>query len=211
MFEKSKNRFKNNSILFIVITMMVTGCFMAGCDKDDIWEDVALTKSDYENILKKEVDGLIAQSGHLEQSFLYTHGLPIWEDSKWVNINSKDMLVVPLLSSNSLNKKHIVGVVTDRTISAVIVELCETDMSKNRMFALNEEIVLSIPRLKNNNEVQDLLLNGGSAQDLYAAANAGSTYNPTANAGTLTIKATSSGTASSSNTSGHAWIEYTEL
>jgi hypothetical protein len=203
-------KYKNNSLLLIVIAATIASCFMTGCDRSDIWEDVTLTKSDYENILKREVDDLIAQSGLLEQSFLYIHGLPIWENSKWVNINSKDMLVVPLLSSNSFNKKHIIGVVKDRTISAVIVELCEADISKNKMFILSGELVFSVPRLKSNDEAQYLLSDGGSAQDLFAAANAGSTYNPNANAGTLAINAISSGTASSSNTSGHAWIEYTD-
>jgi hypothetical protein len=158
---------------------------------------------------------LIAQSGRLEESFFFIHGMPIWESSKWVDVNAKDMLVVPLLSNNNHNKKYIIGVVENGKISAVITELSETDISKNRIFSLNNktlydsEIPPSILRLKNGNEADYLLLNGGTAQALFAAANGAASYNPQANAGTLSIRATSSGTASSSNTAGHAWIEFT--
>jgi hypothetical protein len=196
---------------------------MTGCQKEDFGTDSMLSKDEYESILKKEIDGLIAQSGRLEESFFYLHGLPVWENSKWVNVDSKDMLVVPLLSSNDHYKKYIVGVVENGKISAVITELSEIEISKNRIFSLNNQVLYDgelstfIPRLKDDNEVaENLLLNGGSAQTLFAAVNgANTTYNSQASAGTLCIVAgyeNSSGSSGSSGSlnPGHAWIQFAD-
>jgi hypothetical protein len=203
---------------FTVIAIFVASCFMTGCTNDPYWANSTLSKNEYESILKKEINGLIAQSGRLEESFFFLHGMPVWESLKWVNVDSKDMLVIPLLSSNSQSKKHIVGVVENEKISAVITELFETDISRNQIFSLNNQVLYNgesstfSPRLKNGSEVEYLLLNGGSAQALFnAVENAGTSYNQYAIVGTLTINVIDvSGSASSSNTSGHAWIEFAD-
>jgi hypothetical protein len=183
---------------------------VTGCTNDEFWTNSTFSKSEYETILKKEIDGLIAKSGRLEESFFIVHGMPVWESSTWVNVDNKDMLVVPLLSSSNQSKKHIVGVVENGKISAVI-----TDLSENRIFSLNnkilyDELSLFAPRLKNNNnEATNLLAGGGGyAQALFAAANGTATYNPNATAGTLTIKV--SDAASSFFWEGHAWLEFTD-
>jgi hypothetical protein len=199
----------------VAIVIALLAGVMVGCQKEEFESDFTLPKSDYENILKKKVGDLMAQNGLLEESFLFIHGLPVWEESRWVNVNSKDMLVVPLLSSG-LNKKYVIGTVDGRDISAVITELSGTDISKNRILALNNATlydngaIVSRIRLKSGNEADDLLQNGGSAQDLFAAANSGGTYDSNANAGTLTLKASTSGNSSSTSMNGHAWIEYTD-
>jgi hypothetical protein len=200
--------------------IVVASCFVTGCTNDEYWSDSTLSKNEYESILKKEIDGLITKSGRLEESFFYLHGMPVWESSKWVNIDDKDMLVVPLLSSKDHNKKYIIGIVENGKISTVITELSETDVSKNRILALNNQVLYDAelstlnPRLKNGNEVAgNLLLNGGSAQTLFAAANgANTTYNSQAIAGTLCIVVgySSSSSSSSSSDFGHAWIQFTD-
>jgi hypothetical protein len=216
---------KKNNILKTTITVIVffAGCFMTGCTNDELLTDSILSKSksEYENILKKEIDGLIAQSGRLEESFFFLHGMPVWESSKWVNVDSKDMLVVPLLSNNNHNKKHIIGVVENGKISAVITELSDTNISKNRIFSLNNQVLYDgelstlSPRLKkdDNESAGDLLLlNGGSVEMLFTAANSADiTYDSQATAGTLSINAMSSGSSNdSSGDVGHAWITFTD-
>jgi hypothetical protein len=204
---------------FIVIAIFVASCFMTGCQEEEDWTDsgISINKNEYESILKKEIDGLIAKSGRLEESFFYLHGMPLWENSQWVNVDSKDMLVVPLLGSNNHNKKHIIGVVENGKISAVITELSEVDISKNRIFSLDNQVLYDgklstfSPRLKDGGEIAgNLLLNGGSAQTLFAAVNdTDATYNSQANAGTLSIYATASGSSDGSSADfGHAWIKF---
>lgn len=68
---------------------------------------------------------------------MQVQGLPIWEKAKWVNVNSKDMVVVPLLN-DSKNSKCIVGVVVEGKITAVVVELSKTRSANNRIFRLRE-------------------------------------------------------------------------
>lgn len=77
----------------------------------------------------------------LRKSFLQVQGLPIWEKAKWVNVNSKDMVVVPLLN-DSKNSKCIVGVVVEGKITAVVVELSKTRSANNRIFSLKRNRVL---------------------------------------------------------------------
>lgn len=72
---------------------------------------------------------------------MQVQGLPIWEKAKWVNVNSKDMVVVPLLN-DSKNSKCIVGVVVEGKITAVVVELSKTRSANNRIFSLKRNRVL---------------------------------------------------------------------
>ena len=215
----------------IVACIISAGVLIQGCsDETDVLGDslhkITLSRSDYETILKKEVNALFYQEGELKESFLMTHGLPIWEEIKWVNINSKDMLIVPLLCGGD-NQKCIIGVVKNGSIVPVITELSTIDTSKKRIFSLdnkllykNNELILWTPILKQGGEnnsstsqrvTEDLLKDGGTAEDLYKAANENSsTYNANSKAGTLSIRSSSTGASSSLNTSGHSWVEYTD-
>lgn len=193
---------------------------LAGCQKEVEVDGLMKPKSDYEFMLKKEVDGLLAQEGLLGESFLMMHGFPVWENLQWVKINSKNMIVVPLLTYGE-NKKCIVGVITKATITAVITELSAVNSSENRILSLDSKLLhdknglKSTTRLKNGNESHQaalkLLTNGGNAQDLYNAANgSNSGYSGNLNAGNMCIMANASGSGSSSNTSGHAWLTFTD-
>jgi hypothetical protein len=210
-FINIKKNFKKNSILMVIVTV-VASCFVVGCDNNEFNRDFTLSKSEYESILKKEMDDLIARNGRMEESFFFIHGMPVWESAKWVNVDSKDMLVIPLLSGNN-HKKHIVGVVKNGKISAVITE---SGTSQNRILSLYNNVLYDSElspsfRLKNGNEAQYLLLNGGSAEALFAAVSGDNTYNSQATAGTLSINATSTGSSGdSSGDVGHAWIAFTD-
>ena len=225
-----KLNYKNQKIqifsLGLTLACMIsTGIFVQSCSQEDdeIFTEVKLSKSEYEAIFKNEVDNLIAKAGPMGESFLMQQGLPIWENMQWVATNSQDMLMVPLLGTGE-NKKCIVGVVTQKTITPVIIELSAIDRSKNRIFSLdnrllydNGKLVTSIPRLKSDDEcsaaqqaAENLLQNGGQVQSLYNAYyGSNSTYNANAYAGYLSINASSNGSASSFNADGHAWISYT--
>ena len=208
-----------------VVAAIVIAVMLAGCQKEMKPDGLMKPKSDYEAMLKQEVNVLLSQKGLGEESFLMVHGLPSWENLQWVHIESKDMIVVPLLT-NGENKKCILGVVTHESITAIITELSAVNSSENRIFSLNNKLLydktgvkISSSRLKNGNEngyqaymdAQYLLWIGGSAQLIYNAAyGSGSGYNGNANAGTLSINASSSGNPSSTNISGHAWIGYTD-
>jgi hypothetical protein len=213
-----KQIFKNRifGLGVILISIIAFGIIGQGCQQEDFWTDSTLSKDEYKSILKKEIDGLIAKSGRLEESFFFLHGMPVWESAKWVSADSKEMLVVPLLSSSDQNKKYIVGIVKNEKILAVITELSEADTSKNRICSLNNQILYdgrfpaSRPRLKSGYEiVENLLLNGGGVYDLFHAIYGSyASYSPQAIAGTLCIVV---GYATGSIFDmGHAWMQFTD-
>lgn len=183
-------------------------------------------KVKYEDSLKKDIDDLISKRGDLEKSFFMTQGLPMWNNAKWVTINSKDMLVIPLFDGTK--SKCIVGVVIEGKMAAVVTEISRTRSFNNKIYSLKNKLLYNgnellsfVTRTKTDDiekyssasekAAKDLLSSGGSARDLFEAANGSDmSYDEEDIAGSLSIYASSSGSASSFNTSGHAWIEFTD-
>jgi len=229
-----KTIYKNKKIKFLIAGLALVlvaslGIFVQSCSQeDDVINsiDVKLSKSEYEAILKTEVDSLIAKAGPMGENFLTQQGLPIWESKQWVATNSQDMLVIPLLGIGE-NKKCIIGVITKNTITPVIMEISAIDKSQSKIYSLtnqllydsNKGLFVSIPRLKSDNEcdaaqqaAENLLQNGGDASSLYNAYyGSNATYNSNENAGDLSINVTDDASSSSSSLYvGHAWISYTD-
>ena len=228
--------FTNKKIGFLFLglflaCMVSLSFFVQSCSQEDdmvnTQNEIPLSKSEYETILKTEVDTLMSKVGPMGESFLMKQGLPVWEKRRWINANSQDMLIIPLVSSGD-TKKCIIGVISKNTITPVIFQSLATDGSKNRIFSLDNRLLydngklISIPRLKSDDEcaaaqqaAENLLQNGGNVQNLYNCFYGSSSYgwnegSAEFNAGTLTLNASASGEASSTNTDGHAWITYTD-
>jgi len=226
----NKKSFFRKALTFsVIIAILIIISAFAGCKKEnDIIEHtntvgLKKTKKYYETLLKNEVNALLFQEGLLEESFIIMHGWPMWEKMQWEYINSNNIIVLPLIS-NGENKKCIVSVVIEESITTFITELSSINVTEYRIFSLNNEllydsseIVISISRLKkcveeaSKQSALDLLLDGGNAQNLYKAANGSNAgYNGNLNAGTMCIMSNATGSGSSGNISGHSWLTFSD-
>jgi len=195
------------SIVFTPITAIVwliaVNCLIfSSCEKDDVFDVNQPKYSDnqYAIMLRSKVEKQTGKSGTFKNSLIIKHGLPLWENAKWVKTNTGRVLVVPLLSG-SPNMKNLIGIIEDNEIIPVITELPVSGHESKKIYSIYNQILYDskigiIPtiRLKSASvESDDVTLEGlltdvcGTAADLFNASNTGCSYNPYETFGTIRI------------------------
>lgn len=209
--------------LMIMITLAGSFVFHQCGQEDETYVPVGKkavhTKADYEMFFRTSVCHRIGKAGKFEEHFIGQSGFPVWQQLKWYETEENQIMVVPLVTTNSV-KRVLIGMVKEDGILPFVVELDDLLTKSGRMqgkvYSLNHTLLYDAQQggvvtravdHKVEDAVKDVFTNNTNASDIFKAANANADYDSTMYFGTLKICTNMDASTSSDAYSGHSWIE----